>query len=63
MGPPPGYCFYALSTIYGDPLIANGFELLTQPDGFELNCPPRNPGQACPYTYAPTNPNGNDAVL
>jgi hypothetical protein len=43
--------------------MANGFDLLTQPDGFELNCPPRAPGQACPFTYAPTNPNGNDAVL
>lgn len=62
-GTPPGYNFYAMSTIYGDPLLAQGFELLAQPDGFVLNCPPRVPGQDCPYTYSPANPNGENAVL
>jgi hypothetical protein len=62
-GPSPGYNFYALSTIYGDPLQAEGFQLMTQPDGFGLNCPPRTAGQACPYTYSPENPNGVDSVL
>lgn len=61
-GPSPGLDFYALSTIFGDPLMAEGFQLLTEPDGFGLNCPPRAPGQACPYTYAPSNPNGDHAV-
>lgn len=61
-GPSPGLNFYALSTIFGDPLQGQGFQLLCQPDGFSLNCPPRQDGQSCPYTYSPSNPNGAEAV-
>lgn len=62
-GPSPGLNFYALSEIYGAPLAAEGFQLLTQPDGFSINCPPRTDDSSCPYTYSPSNPNGDDAVF
>jgi hypothetical protein len=61
-GPAPGDNFYALSTIFGDPLMAEGFQLLTAPYRFGPNCPPRSAGQDCPYTYSPGNPDGDDAV-
>jgi hypothetical protein len=57
-----GDTIYALSTICGDPLMAEGFQLLTPPDGFSINCPPRSAGQDCPYTYSPGNPDGDNAV-
>jgi len=61
--PPPPLSPLTSQTIFGDPLQAFGFQLLTESDGFGLNCPPRAPGQDCPYTYSPDNSGGVDAVF
>ncbi|KAI1073609.1 hypothetical protein F5B20DRAFT_498850 [Whalleya microplaca] len=56
-----GYTYYALSTIFGDPLLAQGFEVVTDGGHAVVACPPRTGGD-CPGTYSPSNPNGNNAV-
>ena len=62
-GPAPGYNFYAMSEIFGAPLITEGFQLVTPVDGFGINCPPRTDGTSCPFTYSASNPNGDHAVF
>ena len=60
--PPDGQTYYALSTVYGDPLAAQGFEILTDGGHPATRCPPRPSGGDCPGTYSPSNTNGNGAV-
>jgi hypothetical protein len=43
--------FFALSTMIGDPLSYEGFQLLRHKYGPGLDCPPRSSIQTCPYTY------------
>ena len=59
---PEGIDYYALSTVFGDPLQASGFEILSGGGGFTITCPPRA-GTDCERTYSPSNPNGNGAVF
>lgn len=59
---PGGTDYYALSTVFGDPLITQGFEVLSGGGGFTVACPSRTGGD-CPHTYSPSNPNGNGAVF
>lgn len=62
VGGSPQIIYYSLSTIYGDPLAAEGFELDSQGNGFDIKCATRTSGD-CPNTYSPSNPNGNNAVF
>lgn len=57
-----GLDYYSMSTKFGDPLRAQGFEVLTSGGGYQILCPPRGSGD-CPNTYSPSNPNGNGAVF
>lgn len=54
--------YYSMSTKFGDPFRAQGFEVLTSGGGYQILCPPRQRGD-CPFTYSPSNPNGNNAVF
>jgi hypothetical protein len=63
IGPSSGYNFYALSTVFGDPFMAEGFQLLTESNGTSVNCPPRSAGQDCPSTITPETLIGDAAEL
>lgn len=56
--------YYSLSTKFGDPFKADGFEALSSGGGYNIICPPRADGAGdCPNTYSPSNPDGNGAVF
>ena len=55
------FVYYALSEQFGDPLRAQGFEVITNGGQPATRCPPRTSGD-CPNTYSPSNPNGAGAV-
>ncbi|KAL1587419.1 hypothetical protein WHR41_03743 [Cladosporium halotolerans] len=63
-GSNPDRTYYDLSTIFGDPLKAEGFELLagSASNGYSVSCKPRQSGD-CPNTYSPSNPSGKNAVF
>ena len=63
-GTNPDRLYYDLSTVFGDPLKAEGFELLagSASNGYSVSCPPRTTGD-CPNTYSPGNPGGKNAVF
>lgn len=58
----PQIIYYSLSTIYGDPLKAEGFELDSQGNGFSIVSPPNRTGDL-QNAYSPSNPNGQNAVF
>lgn len=64
-GSNPDRTYYDLSTIFGDPLKNEGFELLagSASNGYSVSCPPRKNGGDCPNTYSPGNPGGKNAVF
>lgn len=64
VGTNPDRTYYDLSTVFGDPLKAEGFQLLagSASNGFSVVCPPRQNGD-CPNTYSPGNPGGKNAVF
>jgi hypothetical protein len=64
VGTSPDRTYYDLSTVFGDPLKEQGFELLagSASNGYSVSCPPRTSGD-CPNTYSPGNPGGKDAVF
>jgi hypothetical protein len=63
-GTNPARTYYDLSTIFGDPLKKEGFELLagSVSNGYSVSCPPRNSGD-CPNTWSSSNPGGQYAVF
>jgi len=64
VGTNPDRTYYDLSTVFGDPLKKEGFELLagSASNGYSVSCPPRQSGD-CPNTYSPGNPGGKNAVF
>lgn len=62
VGGDPQVIYYSLSTIYGDPLKAEGFSLDSQGNGFDIVSEPNRQGDL-PNAYSPSNPNGNNAVF
>jgi hypothetical protein len=58
----PGVVYYSLSTVYGDPLMAEGFQILTAQNGTGPNCPPRSAGQDCPDVESSGNPENDNAM-